>query len=107
MTVNTSILMSEIHGNLRLQSRVEAIVEADRWNHAQDQIGKPIPMDDVMWAVASNPSILATVQATLEAADPEDRGNVERAVAVIPDSDLEYVVLTVAMPVLTAPPPGE
>jgi hypothetical protein len=105
MTVTTSVLTGAIHGSLHLQNRVEAIVQADRWNHAQDLIGTPIPMDDLMWAVGSNPSIQSTVQAALAEADPEDQNNVERAVPLIPDSDLEYVVLTVAMPVLTEPEP--
>lgn len=105
MTVQTSVLISDLQGNVHLRSRVEAIVEADRWNHHQDQIGDEIPMDDLMWAVASNPSIQTTVRDALEAAPEEDQANVDRAAAVIPDSDLEYVVLTVAMPILTSPDP--
>lgn len=105
MTVTTSVLQSEIHNNVVLQSRVEAIVQADRWNHHTDQIGDPIPMDGIMWAVATNPTINMTVQGALAEAEPEDQSNVDRAVAQIPDSDLEYVVLTVAMPVLAEPEP--
>jgi hypothetical protein len=100
MAVTTSTLTGAIHGNLYLQGRVEALIQADRWNHHPENVGDPIPMDDIMWAIASNPSIHTTVQAALDAAPPEDQANVDRAVAVIPDSDLEYVVLTVALPVL-------
>lgn len=103
MPVQTSILEGEIQRNVGLRARVEAIVQSDRWNNQQDQIGVFIPMDDLMWAVASNPSIQTTVNDALAAAEPEDQANVDRAVVQIPDSDLEYVVLTVAMPVLTAP----
>jgi hypothetical protein len=94
--VETSTLTWSIAHDQLLCQRIEAIVRDHRWT-GEDDPTAPVPVDQLAWAAASNPTIREGVANRLE----KDAPNVAEACADIPDADLTYVVLTVAMPRLT------
>lgn len=87
-----------------LKWRIEALVRNHRWADATTSVWDAIPIDELSWAVACNATVQSTVQTSM-AAYPEgspERGSYVLAVAAIPDSDLEYILFTVALPRLAA-----
>lgn len=83
-----------------LRWRVEALVRERLWNVEENSVYASIPMEQLIWAIATNPSVQSTVTAAMEAhaeGSPE-AGSYVLGVADIPDSDLEYILFTVALP---------
>lgn len=95
-----STVQSAMQASGTLRQRIEAVVREAWWVASGDYAKSPagaIPTNDIAWAVATNATACANVKSWME--DPENTGRIDEAVeACIPDSDLEYIVLTVARP---------
>lgn len=85
-TQHPSNIAYAIHNDLGVHRRIEAVVRKNLWSGTGDPT-VPLPAYDLSWAVASNPTIFNGVTKAIV------DGDINAAVAQIPDSDLEYVVL--------------
>jgi hypothetical protein len=89
-----------LQGSTVLRQRIESLVREAWWNASGDYAKSPagtIPVNDIAWCVAANPTVSAAVKTWME--DEENTGRIDEAVeACVTDSDLEYIVLTVALP---------
>lgn len=94
--MNKSDLIYGIANQPALARRVEALVREFWWNDpAVEEPHDWIDIPALMWGVATNPSVRATVEAAMDAANEEDelaQGDISKAVAAVPDSDLEYIL---------------
>lgn len=98
-TVSELIITQIIQAHAALRQRVTAAVMRNRWATPHTDVQAPIPLDDIMWAVATDESILAQVKDALNAAEGDDQNNVDRALwASIDDETLTRVVIDIALP---------
>lgn len=98
MTVRTTLIMQAIQAHLQIRSRVTAIVMNDRWDKGNEDPRAYLDLENIMWAVATNNTITEKVRTAMEA-DQDNPENVERGIMLgVEDGDLEFVVLTVAIP---------
>lgn len=100
--------LSEVIWGISQQSslkwRIESLVRNHRWADPESSVWGVIPVDELAWAVACNVTVQNTVIASM-GSYPEgssERGSYVLAVQAIPDSDLEYILFTVALPRLAA-----
>lgn len=93
---------AQIQASPELRRRLEAIMRTVWWNDDAADPRAPIPLDDLAWACASNPTIAAAV----EAREQLDGGNnaVPLGIYDVSDNDLKYIVVTVAWPRLQRAP---
>lgn len=82
-----SQIMYATSANGGLKNRIEALVRSHWWNDPAVDPAAPVPLGDLAWAVAANPTILAAVTAAIV------DGNIGAAVDQIAEGDLEFVVL--------------
>lgn len=91
--LNTEITYA-IANSSSLRLRTEALVQqklatVDVTN-VERELCSALPSQGLMWSIAANATVLNAVVGALEAHD----GNVEATLsAVVPDGDLEYIVL--------------
>lgn len=107
MPVENSVIVRDIWANPHVRARAEAILREHFWNNEEMEVQQYIPLDDVMWCVAANPTIQQFVRKTMDDAPEQHRNSIERAVMQIVDSDLRYVVISQAWPRLNQPPAAE
>ena len=91
-----SALAAGIAGSDYMKARISAIVKAAWWKDVVDDGAAAVPLEELAWAVASNDAIRTTV------AGAGELNTVENGVRLVTDQDLEYVILSVALPRLTA-----
>ena len=96
--METSRLIMQIKEAPGLQGRIVALVQNHRWNTEGAQVGEFIDVENISWAVATNPTVLSAVSTAVD-----NNQTVVEAVGAIPDSDLEYIIMSVAIPRLEGP----
>jgi hypothetical protein len=101
-------IMSEIQGHMNIRRRAIAVVQNARWDDEKEDVTAPIEIDALMWAVATNNTVMGKVKDALDAAPEGDEANIDRAImAGVEDGDLTYIITTVAMPRLEKKSKGE
>lgn len=80
-----------------LRQRIEGIVRNDWWNEsAPTRPDRVVPVGDIAWAVASNSTIMGTIDTYMT--NTGEGARVDDAINEVSDNDLGYVVLSVALP---------
>lgn len=92
--METSSLRYEVQRYSPLRQRIEGIVRNSWWNAESVRPERPIPVEDLAWAVASNATILGSITTYMNGDDTK----FGEAVDSVSDNDLEYVVLSVGLP---------
>lgn len=93
--VEKSVIVQNIWSNPQIQARTEAILREYFWQTDEEEVRQPIPLSDVMWCVAANPTIQSFVRDAM-AANEANPNDTTRAIIQIPDEHLAYVVLNEA-----------
>src|SRR2546421_241950 len=95
--MDDSMLRYTIYVDDHLRRRVTAIVMNAKWDDEESEVTTAVPLDDIMWAVAANDSILGGVKDRMSQ-QGEDSEMPDPAVKAVSDTDLEFVVISQALP---------
>lgn len=79
-------------GSESIRNRIAAHVKTLRWQDPDADLKAPIPLDDLAAAVAADEQVSAWIADWQANADPAVAGQVERACASLPDSEIVRVV---------------
>jgi len=92
-------IMSEIQSHYNIRNRAIAVVQNARWDDETANVVAPIEIDAIMWAVATNNTVMNKVKAALDSAPEGDENNIDRAImSGVEDNDLTFIITTVALP---------
>lgn len=106
MTVSELNLMADIQAHPNIRGRVTAAVMNARWDNPNGNVQGKIPLDDIMWAIATSDIVMAKVKAALESAEEADRRNADRAILIgVEDQDIMDIIRNVALPRLQGSTP--
>lgn len=96
MPLPDSTIRSQIVAQPSLRERITSIQQAATHAEVRDPIAvlaSTMTIDDLLWSVAANGSVFASIRAAVDAAAPEDTNVIATAVAAISDNDLTFVLI--------------